>query len=93
MNVYISLSPTLSSDAWLQSTFGTKVIFVKSVWSILIDLLNLASREYTIFPSAPLKEGGMFLKHDHMRPDESRFLCGCFFGYTFEKFNQINVQL
>lgn len=70
-------SLTISSDAWLQSTFGTKVIFVKSVWSILIDLLNLASREYTIFPSAPLKEGGMLLKHDYMRPDESGFLCGC----------------
>lgn len=64
LNVYISLTPTLSSGFSLQSAFGKKVIFVKSVWSILIDLLNLASREYTIFPSAPLKEGGIFLKHD-----------------------------
>lgn len=70
-------SLTISSGAWLQSTFGTKTIFVKSVWSILIDLLNLASREYTIFPAAPSKEGGMALKHDYTRPDESRFLCGC----------------
>lgn len=78
LNVYNSLTPTLSLGSSFQSTVGTKVIFAKSVWSSLMDLVNLASREYTIFPSAPLKEGGIFLKDDDMSPDESRFLCGCF---------------
>lgn len=85
LNVNISWTPTLSLGSSLQSVFGTKVIFAKSFWSILIDLLNLASKEYTIFPLAPLKVGGMFLKCDYMRPDESRFSSGCFMDIHFYK--------
>lgn len=60
-------TPTASLGSWPQSTLGTKVSSVKAFLSILNDLLKRASREYEICPSAPWKDGGIFLKHERRR--------------------------
>ena len=51
------------------SAFDTKLSFTVSVLSILSDRLSLASSEYTILPTEPLKEEGISLKRKHMRKD------------------------
>lgn len=43
------------------SAFDTKLILVESLVEILMDLLSLAISEYTILPTDPVKEDGMFL--------------------------------
>ena len=74
---------TISAGTLLRSTFGTKVIWVKSFLVILIDLLSLASSEYTILPTLPVKEGGKSLKHRSREPEENEKLIAN---------NQMNIE-